>query len=215
MTIILALAVLWDSIAIYPLKLLVVFLHEASHAVAAIMTGGSVEELVINAQEGGHIIRVGGNNFIIRSSGYLGSLVFGASLYLLSVKTRYDKPIMLLLGIFMVVITLFYGRSLFSFGFGISFGALMIASSWKAGETVNDAALRIIGLSNIMYVPMDIFTDTIEQGGYGSDAYLLAQDTFGSATMWGVIWLFASLAMIWYCLKWSFKAQRHQGNFID
>jgi hypothetical protein len=42
----------WDTVFLYPLKLLVVFFHESSHALATLLTGGSVKELVINKDQG-------------------------------------------------------------------------------------------------------------------------------------------------------------------
>ena len=39
---------LWQTPVVVPLKILVVFLHELSHAVAAWLTGGSVEQISIS-----------------------------------------------------------------------------------------------------------------------------------------------------------------------
>ena len=75
--------VAWEYPILYPLKLLVVFFHESSHAIATILTGGTVKELVINQQQGGHVISQGGNRFITLSAGYIGSLLWGVVIYLL------------------------------------------------------------------------------------------------------------------------------------
>ena len=61
----------WEYPILYPLKLLVVFFHESSHALATLLTGGSVQELVINKDQGGHVISQGGNLFIVLSAGYI------------------------------------------------------------------------------------------------------------------------------------------------
>ncbi|CAG1021370.1 hypothetical protein DOJK_00937 [Patescibacteria group bacterium] len=198
----------WQYPILYPLKLLVVFFHESSHALATLFTGGSVKELVIVPQEGGHVVSQGGNTFIIFSAGYLGSLLWGVAIYLASVKTRYDQLIMMILGSIVIIITVLFGRSLFSWVFGLLIGSAMIFSGKRLSEEVNDFALRIIGLTNMLYVPLDIYSDTISRSYLHSDAYLLAQATFGTTLMWGGIWLLVSLAVIIYCLKWSLVHQQ-------
>jgi len=83
---------------IVPLKILVVFLHEASHALAALLTGGSVDEMSLSILEGGHVISRGGNLFLIISAGYVGSLLLGAGLFVIALQTRADKVLVGLLG---------------------------------------------------------------------------------------------------------------------
>ena len=60
---------LWDTVVIYPIKVFVVLLHEVSHALAAMATGGSVERILLNANQGGAAYTVGGNPFITLSAG--------------------------------------------------------------------------------------------------------------------------------------------------
>ena len=196
-------ALCWQYPIIYPLKILVVFFHESSHALATLLTGGLVKELVINPKQGGHVISQGGNTFIIFSAGYLGSLIWGVIIYLFSVKTRYDNYIMTTLGIIIITITVLFGRNLFSWVFGIITGVIMIWAGKKLSEQINDFILRLIGLTNMSYVPLDIYSDTIERSYLQSDAYFLAQATFGTTLMWGILWLIISLVVIVYCLKWS------------
>lgn len=196
-------ALCWQYPILYPLKILVVFFHESSHALATLLTGGSVKELIINPQQGGHVISQGGNTFIIFSAGYLGSLIWGVIIYLSSVKTHYDQIIMTLLGIIIIAITILFGRNLFSWVFGIITGMIMIWTGKKLSEQINDVILRLIGLVNMSYVPLDIYSDTIKRSYLHSDAYFLAQATFGTTLMWGILWLIISLIVIVYCLKWS------------
>jgi len=47
----------WQMPIVVPLKILVVLLHEMSHALAAWLTGGSVEQISISAQQGGFYLR--------------------------------------------------------------------------------------------------------------------------------------------------------------
>lgn len=195
----------WEYPILYPLKLLVVFFHESSHALATLLTGGTVKELVINKDQGGHVLSQGGNRFIILSAGYIGSLLWGVIIYLASVKSRYDKTIMSILGISIIIITVVFSRSLFSWLFGLLSGGAMLLMAKYLAEQYNDFVLRIIGLTSIMYAPLDIYSDTISRSYLKSDAYLLAEYTGGATILWGSIWIIISVMVIFYCLKWSFK----------
>jgi hypothetical protein len=191
----------WDYSILYPLKLLVVFFHESSHALAALLTGGSVKELIINKDQGGHVISQGGNQFIILSAGYIGSLLWGVVIYLTSVKTNYDKTIMAVLAVSIIIITVVFSRSLFSWLFGLLTGGAMLLMAKYLAEKYNDFALRVIGLTSMMYAPLDIYSDTISRSYLPSDAYLLAEYTGGATILWGGIWIIISVIVIFYCLK--------------
>ena len=43
----------WNAWPLYPFKLLVVLMHESSHALATLLVGGSVERIAISPDEGG------------------------------------------------------------------------------------------------------------------------------------------------------------------
>jgi len=192
----------WEYPILYPLKLLVVFFHESSHAIATLLTGGTVKELVINQDQGGYVISQGGNRFIILSAGYIGSLLWGVIIYMASVKSHYDKAIMAVLGISILIITLVLSRSIFSWLFGLLSGGAMLLMARYLAEKYNDFVLRLIGLTSMMYAPLDIYSDTISRSYLQSDAYSLAEYTGGTTLLWGSIWIIISVVVIFYCLKW-------------
>jgi hypothetical protein len=200
----------WQYPILYPLKLLVVFFHESSHALATLLTGGTVSELVINHQQGGHVISRGGNQFIIISAGYLGSLLWGVAIYAASVKSHYDRAIMAVLGISVILITVLLSRSLFSWLFGLLSGAAMLLIAKYLSDEYNDFALRLIGLTSMMYAPLDIYSDTISRSDLESDAYFLAEEVGGTSLLWGSVWILISVIVIFYCLKWTLQQDKLQ-----
>lgn len=196
-------ALFWNTWAVYPLKILVVFFHELSHGLAALLTGGSIVRIEVVAQEGGLCVTRGGNRFIMLSAGYLGSLVWGGVILVLAARTHLDKIISAVLGVMLVLITLLYVRPFGGFGFvfGLLSGAALIAIGVFLSEDINDPLLRLIGLTSCLYAVLDIKSDIIDRPHLRSDAVMLADLTHIPALVWGILWiLIAVVAALFFLL---------------
>jgi hypothetical protein len=193
---IVAIFLLWNYPVMYPLKLLVVFFHESSHALMTVATSGSVDSLVIDPMQGGYVISVGGNRFLTLSAGYLGSLIWGVVIYLIAVRTQLDKAMMILLGVVIIAIAAFFIRDMFALAFAGVTGVALILMGWKLPVDINDLVLRVIGMTNMIYVPFDIYSDTIARSELRSDAFMLAAEFGGAAWLWGGVWLIVSLVLV-------------------
>ena len=195
----------WEGRVFTPLRLLVVFFHEGSHALVAWLTGGQVRELVVNAREGGHVLAVGGNRFLTLNAGYLGSLLWGAAIYGVAATSRLDRIVMGLLAAAVAALTLFFGHGLFSHAFGLGTALAMALAARFFGPAWNDFLLRIIGLTSMIYVPHDIYSDTIARSSLLSDARMLANEYGGATVLWGAAWFAVSIVIILGCLTLSVK----------
>uniref|UniRef100_A0A0V0I9M0 Putative ovule protein n=1 Tax=Solanum chacoense TaxID=4108 RepID=A0A0V0I9M0_SOLCH len=76
--------ILWRTFIITPFKLITVFLHEVSHAIACKLTCGEVVGIKVHANEGGVTQTRGGLSWVILPAGYLGSSFWGMVLILAS-----------------------------------------------------------------------------------------------------------------------------------
>src|SRR5205809_8064410 len=68
---------------VYPIRLFVTFIHESSHALVALVTGGSVQSLTISADGSGVVYSSGASligTLFTSSAGYLGTTAFGVLL---------------------------------------------------------------------------------------------------------------------------------------
>ncbi len=191
----------WQTKAVVPLKILIVFFHEASHAIATVLTGGEVISLSVSPDQGGLVISRGGSRFWTLTAGYLGSLLIGIALLIAATRTKLDRQIMALCGIVILIIAGFYVRETFALGFTIGTGIVMIAASIILNHNINDMILRVIGLTSMIYVPFDIFSDTIARSNLRSDARMLAEEFGGTTVMWGGLWLVISLVMIGWAIR--------------
>lgn len=196
LVIVAAIFIFWSYPVLYPLKLLVVFFHESSHALVTVLTGGEVKELMLNAQQGGRVISMGGNRFLTLSSGYLGSLIWGIVIYLLAVRTRLDKPLMGALGVSIIAMAFFFSSESFAMTFCMVVGVVMMASAYFVPMEINDMILRVIGMTSMLYAPLDIYSDTIQRSHLRSDAFMLSEEMGGSTMLWGGVWIFISIVLL-------------------
>ena len=190
---------LWNTPLMYPLKIFVVFMHEVSHGLAAIVTGGSIVEIEVNPQQGGHALTQGGSRFWTLTAGYLGSLLWGGIILLFAAKTHFDKTVSVIIGTCMVVITIAFGTSVFTYLFGVGFGVLLIFFGVFLPERFNDWVLRIIGVTSCLYAILDIKSDVLDRSHLRSDAWMLSEVTPFPTEFWGILWIVIAIGLtLWF-----------------
>ncbi len=194
---------LWDTPFVYPLKVFVVLLHEISHGLVAVATGGSIQRIVIEANQGGVCQCPGGNAFLTLSAGYLGSMAWGA-LILAGARAPGSWPRWAAgaIGVAVVVVTLLYVRNLFGVLFGLLFGGILFAASRYLPTEGTRGLLTALGLTSCLYAILDIKSDIIDRPGALSDARMLAQLTGVPTFVWGIVWItIALVAGVWLFMR--------------
>jgi len=122
---------------------------------------------------------------------------------LIALRTKADRAVLAVFGCLTLLVTALYVRDLFALFFCAATGLAMLAIARFLSRPINDMVLRVIGLSSIIYVPYDIFDDTIRRSGARSDAYMLAEEFGGPTIFWGGLWLALSLAAIFCCVRYG------------
>jgi hypothetical protein len=202
-----ALWLLWNTPVVYPLKIFVVLLHEVSHAIAVVATGGVLDRITLDPRQGGATYFSGGSAFLALSAGYLGSLLWGGLMFT-AARTRRVRTDWVngLIGALVIALTIGFVRSGFGIAFGIFFGVAMITVSQKIGATMNRRLLLGLGLTSALYAILDIKSDILDRPDLQSDAYMLAELTgIGTATMWGVLWMAIALGFASWLLLRAFE----------
>jgi len=189
------LVILWDQWPMRPLRLLVVFLHELSHGLMAVATGGRVIGIEITPYEAGHALTEGGHVFLITSAGYLGSVVWGALILWLAGKTTRPAWVTAALGALLIVLAVWWVRPALSFAmpWSIATGVALIALAYRFPRIGHRWMLWFIGLTSCFYALFDIRDDILRQPGMYSDAYWLAQMTGIPSIVWGLLWFVIAL----------------------
>jgi len=190
---------LWDSVALWPVRVLIVMFHELSHAGAAWLTGGRVLEIGLTANEGGHTLTQGGSRFLILNAGYLGSLAFGMALLATAKSPHIARGVTATLGLSLLTITLGYVRPFLSFGFiySAAAAATLTAIGLKTTTETCRFTLRFLGLTSVMYALFDIRSDVFRLDGVQTDATMLAAETGIPSIAWGIGWLSISAIALW------------------
>jgi hypothetical protein len=197
---------LWDTPAVYPLKVFVVLFHEISHALVAVATGGTIERIVLDPNQGGACYCPGGNAFLTLSAGYLGSLAWGALLISAGQMKRLNSRwVTGAVGLLVVGLTLAYVRSTFGFWFGLAFGSVLFLGALRLSAAINQGILLTLGLTSCLYAILDIKSDVLDRPELRSDAAMLGELTGIPTVMWGGLWItLAVLASAWL-FQWSYR----------
>lgn len=197
---------LWNTPAVYPIQVFVVFLHEISHAVAAVATGGSIQRITLNPRLGGACYCPGGNAFATLSAGYLGSLVWGGLILEAGRRSgpRVDR-VTATIGILVVVLTSLFVRSAFGILFGLAFGAFLLLAARYLEERGNRRLLTGLGLTSCLYAVLDIKSDVLDRPHLPSDAYMLAQLTGVPTLVWGLLWITLALVVSGWLAMRAFR----------
>src|SRR5439155_24738136 len=94
----------WNTWPLYPFKLLVVLMHESSHALATLLVGGSVDLIRISPDQGGATLSryVPGmlRQIVISSAGYVGFTVSCCVLLWIAARSKVWRwPLCVLAGL--------------------------------------------------------------------------------------------------------------------
>lgn len=191
-----AIWLLWNTPVVYPLKVFVVMLHEISHGLAAIATGGGIQRIELTFDQGGACYCGGGNAFLTLSAGYLGSLAWGAALLLIAVgATKRHRITLMAIGALVAAVTVLYIRKPFGLIFGLVSGVALIAAARKLPPPINRGILTVLGLTSCLYAILDIKSDIIDRPDAHSDAYMLSQMTHIPTVVWGFLWIGVALGV--------------------
>lgn len=205
---------------VYPIRLFVTFIHEGSHALAAFLTGGSVQSLTIASDGSGAVYSAPSGWFgqlITSSAGYLGTTVFGVAMLFLIRRSVSPHKVLLASGLFVGVMTVVFGilspvfnflslqvsfsSVLFTAFAGILLSVALIALAKYSSIKVASFAVAFLAVQCLLNSLSDLATlFFINAPLIGSDMHTDAANMSGAtglpSILWVIIWIGISILMI-------------------
>ncbi|MDP3581119.1 MAG: M50 family metallopeptidase [Ignavibacteria bacterium] len=197
---------LWDTFFVFPIKLFVVFLHESSHALAILLTGGTISEISLGFDLGGKITAEGGNDIVIASFGYLGSLFFGLLIYLVAEMQNIRRYVYFSLASLFLGILLISTPTLEFILIGLITVGLFVVFGFLVKIRLIKIIVKSFALVSAIYVLIDVKEDMLSND-FSSDAQIMAGVIGVDQLIVSLVWLVISAVLIGIVMKYSFKTK--------
>jgi hypothetical protein len=159
--------ILWNmhelDFLMYPLRLFVTYVHEAGHALAALISGGQVVGFLVAADGSGLATTIGGSRALILPAGYVGAALFGSLLFFIANRfPRYVNHIIAVLGLGIITFTILFARpdetgAPVALVIGIVFGLLLLGIGWKANRLITLLVVNVLGMVTALNAVLDVW----------------------------------------------------------
>jgi hypothetical protein len=226
-----AIATLWWTPLLFPFRLLATTVHELSHAVASLVTGGTVQSFDVRLDGSGVVHSTGGSTIVLFSAGYLGSTLFGGTMLLVTKNAKGRRTALRLVAVATAAVLVVAGvlralhnRSLLDLIVFTSFWAFGIVCmivaglelvARKAPDLVVAFVTYTIAVLSVLYAFFDLlnlFVSTVQPLGGYNDAVGLADATHVPAVLWAALWCAVAVGIVWRFLGAALRARPVGGN---
>ncbi|HEY0461531.1 MAG TPA: M50 family metallopeptidase [Pyrinomonadaceae bacterium] len=227
------------SFVVYPLQLFATFIHEGSHVLASVLTGGSVESLTVSWDTSGEVYSVPSGFFgqlLTSSAGYLGTTAFGTALLIWMRYGFSSRKALYFSSAFIALMTVVFGLlapALNIFSVKVTFGSVLFTVFSGAILSAGLFALARFGslkwvnfglaflavqcLLNAIFSLVDLFFISVMTDQL-TDAGNMAKATGVPSVIWVFLWIGISILMISVGLRFyaaSQKSKQHDLPFED
>ncbi|HEU4434889.1 MAG TPA: M50 family metallopeptidase [Pyrinomonadaceae bacterium] len=206
----------------YPFELFVTFIHEGGHALAAVLTGGSVEYLWVATDTNGLTVARTSNSALglmfFSSAGYLGAIAYGALLLVLIRKAVAARIVLLISGIYVFAITMIFGliKPIYSMSVwsgipftvvaGVLISAALILIAKFASARIAYFFMSFLAVQcvlNALFNLKDLFSlsSPFASRMVHTDAVNMASITGIPAIFWAAFWIVLSLSILWFVMR--------------
>ncbi len=206
----------------YPFELFVTFIHEGGHALAALLTGRSVDYIWVATDTQGLTVSRGQggvlSQIVVASAGYLGAMAYGALLLVLIRKAVAARIVLLVSGFYILGLTVIFGliKPLYTLsglsgvpftvfaGIGISVALILIARFASARvATFFMSFLAVQCVLNALFNLKDLFalSSPFQSQLVHTDAVSMANATGIPAIFWAAFWIVMALGILWFVMR--------------
>lgn len=211
----------WIGALAYPFRLLATLVHELSHGLAALATGGEFLRFVVFPDGSGLATTAGGWRLIVIPAGYLGTAAFAALLILVGRNHRLSRWVIGASGAAVGILCLrFAVPALFAEGLvsrqalgaalalvsGVAIGTLFIWLAARGSDRWIVFSLHLVAIEVGLTALSDLWT-LIGLSGLAciatNDARAMAEITFVPAIFWAVAWALTACVLVVVAIRWT------------
>lgn len=188
----------WNYI-VYPINLLVTFLHEFWHSFFAILTWWDVKNIQINSDWSWFAITAWWYKSIVLMWWYIGSAIFwNLLLYFWSKKDRYSEFVIYFIVFLMLFSWIFWFNSIAStlILFFIAWILFLLAKKTNYDSIV----LQFLWITSLLYIIQDFNVWPSSDLGKFSEIFVVFPQAF-----WMYLWLIIVLIITWVNIKFILK----------
>ncbi len=202
----------------YPFRIFVTFIHEGGHAIAALLTGNSVQSLSVAMNASGETYTTQGGTFsqmFVSSAGYLGAMTFGALLLVLIRRAVAARVVLMGSAVIILVLTAVFGffkpllAGSWSSLSGIPFTLFAVARF--ASPRVATFVLSMLAVQCILNALLDLknvfFLSSPFAPAVPTDAVNMANATHIPAIIWAIIWIVVAFGILLFSLRFYVAAR--------
>jgi hypothetical protein len=200
----------WDSPVLWPLKLLVVMVHEGGHALATLLTGGAVDRVTLAALSDACLSRLPSGTVAqvaVYSAGYVGSALAGAVLLLATFRFRLRRLVLGAACLVLAAMGILYAGDGITLAFCLGTALVLGLAAKYLPDGGVDMLNLFLAAFTALYVAFELRSD-LWTGAVRSmsDAALLADITPVPTWGWAALWSVVSLALLGLFARWSLRA---------
>jgi hypothetical protein len=204
----------------YPFRLFVTFIHEGGHALAALLTGNSVDSLSIATNASGETYTSQGgtiSQIFVASAGYVGAMTYGALLLVLIRRSVAARVVLIGSAGLILALTLVYGLfkpiysgvALSGIPFTIFAGTLLsvglVAVARFARPRLATFFVSFLAVQCVLNALLDLktvfFLSTPFAATVPTDALNMSVATGIPALFWTVTWITISVGILWMSMR--------------
>lgn len=188
----------WGPLLLYPFKLFTTWVHECSHALAAVLVGGHVRSITIQPDTSGLTLSVVPASRlaqgVVASAGYLGAAVVGCVLLAATRVERWSHAILYGLGGGLLLSLPLWMRNAFGVLAVLAWGLALIALARKGMAQAVRFVLGLLAVQVALNAVYDIRVLFLVDGM--TDAVAMSRLFLLPAWIWATAWMLLSLALL-------------------
>lgn len=212
----------YAEFVLYPIRLFVTFVHESGHALATLLSGGSVASLNVHP-DGSGVTQSAVSPiwlWLVYSGGYLGTAIFGAILLQigrLGHRANAGRITLGIMGVALLLIAPIWGwRDPFTLVSGLALGGILLSMAKFLPLRGAEFAATFLAVQCSLNALLDlkILFHLTAMGSAHNDAAFMQNTYAVPAIVWASLWGAVAMVILAFSLRGYWRATQDKGAIM-